>query len=242
MKKRVRERYIREQFNPGWLGLFVNPFFFARRGLCKSLAELLPKLEKQILDIGCGRKPYQYMCTYTKYVGLEIDTPEKRAGSKADHFYNGTEMPFSNHSYDSAFASQVFEHVFNPEEFLQEINRVLKTGGKFLITVPFIWDEHEQPFDYARYSSFGLKHILKKKGFRIIEHRRINRGTVVIFQLINAYLYKLIWTQNIYINLIATLILMAPVNIFGHICSFILPKKDDMYLDNIILAEKTHDL
>ena len=35
-------------------------------------------------------------------------------------------------------------------------------NGKCLFIVPFVWDEHEAPYDFARYSSFGLIHLLKK--------------------------------------------------------------------------------
>jgi len=37
------------------------------------------------------------------------------------------------------------------------------------MTAPFVWDEHSQPYNYARYSSFGLKFILEKHGFEILE-------------------------------------------------------------------------
>ena len=110
------------------------------------------------------------------------------------------------------------------------------------MTVPFVWDEHEQPYDYARYSSFGLKHILSENGFDIIKHRKSNNGLGVIFQLINEYIYKVTLTKSVYLNLITTLVLIAPINIVGLMLSKILPKNDDLYLDNIILAEKVRDV
>jgi len=109
------------------------------------------------------------------------------------------------------------------------------------MTVPFVWDEHEQPYDYARYSSFGLQHILSKNGFEIIEHRKSNNGLEVIFQLINDYIFKVTLTKSRYVNLLTTLLLMAPVNIIGLVVSSILPKNDDLYLDNIVLAKKVKD-
>ncbi|SEH95577.1 type 11 methyltransferase [Bathymodiolus azoricus thioautotrophic gill symbiont] len=136
----------------------------------------------------------------------------------------------------------MFEHVFNPNEFLTEINRVTKTGGWLLMSVPFVWDEHEQPYDYARYSSFGLKHILLENGFEVVESRKSNDGLEVIFQLINDYIFKVTMTKNIYINLLTTLFLMAPINIIGLIVSKILPRNDDLYLDNIVLAKKVKDV
>lgn len=243
MLKKLKDIYIREQFNPKIVGLFINPFYFARKGLHKNVSSLVSNLSGKLLDIGCGTKPYKYICNnVNEYIGLEINDKGKRQHEFADVFYDGKTIPFENKYFDSVMSSQVFEHVFNPNEFLQEINRVMKVGGVFLMTVPFIWDEHEQPYDYARYTSFGLKHILSENGFEIVDYKKSNNGVEVIFQLINDYIYKITLTKNIYINLFTTLVLMAPVNIIGLFLSKILPKNDDLYLDNIILTKKINDV
>jgi len=171
-----------------------------------------------------------------------VDDEGNRNHNFADIFYDGKIIPFEDKFFDSILSNQVFEHVFNPNEFLREINRVTKIDGLFLITVPFVWDEHEQPYDYARYSSFGLKHILSENGFEIVEYRKSNNGFEVIIQLINDYIFKVTMTKSAYINFLITLILIAPVNIIGLILSKILPKNDDLYLDNIALAKKIKDV
>ena len=79
-------------------------------------------------------------------------------------------------------ANEVFEHVFNPLDFLGVIKRVLRPGGMLLMTVPFVWDEHEQPYDFARYSSFGIKSVLEKNGFEIIAQRKTVTNFGVIIQ------------------------------------------------------------
>jgi len=242
MIRALKQIYIKEQFNPKILGLFINPFYFARKGLYQNVSKLITNLNGKLLDVGCGTKPYKNICKVDEYMGLEIDDEGNRNHSHADVFYDGKVIPFEDNSFDSVLSNQVFEHVFNPNEFLQEVNRVTKSGGMFLMTVPFVWDEHEQPYDYARYSSFGLKHILSENGFEIVVHRKSNNGLEVIFQLINDYIFKVTITKSIYINLFVTLILMAPINIIGLILSKLLPKNDDLYLDNIVLAKKVKDV
>lgn len=228
----------KEQFNPGFVGLFVNPFYFARKGLYKHVSELIVRLSGRILDIGCGQKPYADLISGGEYCGLELDTPFNREKKKADFFYDGRLMPFADGSFDSLMANQVFEHVFNPGEFLRESNRILKMDGLFLLTVPFIWDEHEQPYDFARYSSFGLQHILVENGFAIVEYRKSNNGIEVIFQLLNAYFYKKLVTRKAILNLIVSILVMSPFNVIGLLLSKILPANEDLYLDNIILVRK----
>jgi SAM-dependent methyltransferase len=241
--KKLKQTYIQEQFNPKFIGLFINPFYFARKGLYQNVSSLVSRLNGKLLDVGCGTKPYENICkNVVEYIGLEIDDEGNRQHKFADIFYDGKTIPFKDKEFDSVLSNQVFEHVFNPNDFLKEINRVTKMEGAFLMTVPFVWDEHEQPYDYERYSSFGLKYILAENGFEIIEHRKSNNGLEIIFQLISAYIYKITLTKNLYFNLLATLILIAPINIVGLVLSKILPKNDDLYLDNIVLARKIHDV
>ncbi|MGD9591742.1 MAG: class I SAM-dependent methyltransferase, partial [Candidatus Berkiella sp.] len=147
---------LSQQFKPSILGIFVNPYFIARKGLYQAINALGSYVTGKTLDIGCGQKPYQSLCSSSEYIGLEIDTPENRAFKRADLFYDGKVLPFENEAMDSVVAHQVFEHVFQPQDFLKEINRVLKCNGTLMLSVPFVWDEHEQPYDFARYSSFAL--------------------------------------------------------------------------------------
>ena len=107
-----------------------------------------------MIDIGCGNKPYKNLFKHCKsYIGLEIESENKNS---ADFTYDGKNFPFEDETFDSAVCSEVLEHVFEPNQFLKEVNRVLKKNGLIILTLPFFWDEHEQPYDYARYTSFGL--------------------------------------------------------------------------------------
>ncbi len=238
MLKNIKKIVKKEQFRPGILALFTNPFYFSRRGLFLGIVEYAHYITGKTLDVGCGQRPYEHLVASTKYIGLEIDTPAARKMNKADIYYKGKRFPFRKGFFDSIMANQVFEHVFNPDEFLQEVNRVLKRGGHLLITVPFVWDEHEQPHDYARYSSFGLAWILHKNGFKIIEQKKSGNNIGILFQLINGFIYKKIETRYLLLNHLFYLLLIAPFNILGAFLIMITPKSNDLYLDNIILAEK----
>lgn len=236
--KRIIEK---NQFEPGIIGLIVNPFYIARKGLLKHIQQLGGRISGKTLDVGCGTKPYEKFFRSDDYVGLEINTTIHKARSKADIYYDGGKFPFNDKEFDSLVTNQVLEHVFTPQDFLIEINRVLKIKGKLLLSVPFVWDEHEQPCDFARYSSFGLIFLLEKHGFKIIEHRKSVNDIKVIFQLLNAYVYKKT-ASNFILKQLAMLIIMFPVNVISIILGTMLPSNNDLYLDNIILAEKIKDV
>jgi SAM-dependent methyltransferase len=236
MIKSLKQIIQKEQFEPTLLGVFLNPFFIARRGLLKSIRELGKNINGKTLDVGCGTKPYEKYFNCSEYVGLEIETTLNRELKKADYFYNGKTFPFKDSEFDSVVTNQVLEHVFNPDEFLKEMNRVLKVEGKLLLTVPFVWDEHEQPYDYARYSSFGLKSLLEEHGFEVVKQQKSVNDFRVIIQLVNAYVYKKVHQLQL-IRQLTTISFCAVVNVIG-LLSALLPKNNDLYLDNVILARK----
>ena len=231
--------FLRSQwFFPNWLGVFTNPFYFARRGLADAMILYSPSLTGDLLDIGCGSKPYQSLFSVDSYTGLEIDSLLSRSSGKADYFYDGKHFPFSSSSFDSILCNQVLEHVFNPEDFLSEINRVMKRGATMILTAPFVWDEHEQPYDYARYSTFGLLSILQKHNFIVLEHKKLGADSTVIFQLVNAYLFKISKNFNKYILFLFTFFVIGLVNILGLVFIPLLPRNPDLFLDHIVLVKK----
>lgn len=237
-KRKLLATYQREAFFPSILGLLINPFYFARKGLAKHVKDLAVNITGKTLDIGCGTKPYAHLYQSNEYVGLEIDTPQNRANKQADFYYDGNNFPFEDASFDSVVANEVFEHVFNPDNFLNEMFRVLKPEGMVLLTMPFVWDEHEQPYDFARYSSFGIKSLLERHGFEVVEQRKSMDDIRVIFQMLNTYIYKKTVTKNAFLNVLITLVFMAPFNIVGELLFMITPRNPDLYLDNIVLARK----
>lgn len=236
------ERLKKQDFNPDWLGLFANPFYFARKGLYKHISELAVQINGgKLLDVGCGTKPYKDLFAVETYDGLEYDTPEYRASKRAEYFYDGHTFPFDNESYDNAISNEVLEHVFNPDEFLSEINRVLKQNGRLLLTVPFVWDEHEPPYDFARYTSFGLKFLLEKHGFEIIEYRKSVNDLGVVFQLLNDYIYKKMIKRGKLKHRIIVNSICSIFNILGAFIVKITPNNADLYLDNIVLVKKVRN-
>lgn len=242
MISKLRQYIWGQQYNPDIIGIFVNPYYIARKGLFENIAGLAVYITGKTLDVGCGQRPYEQLFKSSEYIGLEIDTVMNRLTKKADFYYDGGRFPFVDKEYDSVVINQVFEHVFIPEKFLREVNRVLKVDGMCLLTVPFVWDEHEQPHDFARYTSFGIRTILENHGFAMMEQRKSVNDIRIVFQMINAYIYKKTYSKNKWLNFLAVLVLMAPFSIIGEVLVKGLPKNDDLYLDNVVLAKKVHDV
>jgi len=91
------------------------------------------------------------------YIGVDLEaTGHDHSNSKIDVLYDGKVLPFKDGQFDAVVSFEVLEHVFNLSEVMREINRVTTDSGYLLISVPFAWLEHEIPYDFARYTSFGI--------------------------------------------------------------------------------------
>jgi len=239
VKQHLRAFYNKQMFFPNWIGVLINPFYFARANLHAAMRQFAPMLHGQLLDVGCGSKPYQTLFQVDRYAGLDIDSASSRARNQADYFYDGKQFPLPDACFDAVLCNQVLEHVFNPEEFLQEIVRVMKPGGRLLLTVPFVWDEHEQPYDYARYTSFGLRALLERPGLKVVQQEKLGADASVLFQLANAYFFKISRSMPRPIRAVTVAPLMAAVNLCGIAARWLLPSNPDLFLDHVVLAEKS---
>lgn len=233
-------------FLPKWYDLFTNPFYLIRRGLYRGILNNRHYLHGKMLDFGCGNKPYASLLQVEQHVGLDYDTEVSRRNLKktVDVFYDGKTIPFPDNEFDSAFSSEVLEHVFNPDVILPEILRVLKPGGHLLLTCPFFWPEHEQPYDYARYTSFALKHLMEKNGFEVVHYEKTGNFMACIIQSIVSYIYFFIPHRPYFLEVFFFTFLITPFLVLGKILMAILPKKmrrDDFYLNNIIVVKKPEE-
>jgi SAM-dependent methyltransferase len=134
-----------------------------------NVAKKLPK-EASILDAGAGECAYKRYFSHCKYKAIDLAVGESGWNyAKLDYVGPLHEMPIKDDSFDAVLCTQVFEHLEWPRESAKEIYRVIKPGGKLYLTAPMAHDEHQVPFDYFRYTSFGLQSICKHAGFREIK-------------------------------------------------------------------------
>jgi len=113
-----------------------------------------------VLDIGCGDCPYKHLFSGAKkYIGIDIaEAGHFDYGSDKDIMrFDGTTLPFPDHSIDHIVFSEVLEHIASPEPLIGEIYRVLKPGGDAFVTLPWSARYHYIPYDYARYTPSKLE-------------------------------------------------------------------------------------
>lgn len=137
----------------------------------KFVAEVAKDLESgsAILDAGAGESVYKKLFSHCNYKAIDLAVGESRWNySNLDYIAPLHDMPIPGDTFEAILCTQVLEHLELPSESVKEMYRVLKPGGKLYITVPMAQDEHQVPYDFFRYTSYGLKSICGRAGFRNI--------------------------------------------------------------------------
>ena len=77
-------------------------------------------------------------------------------------------LPFAEASFDTVLLTDVLEHIARPEQLIAESARVLRPGGKVIVTVPFFYWIHEEPHDYYRYTEHALARFCDEAGLDVL--------------------------------------------------------------------------
>lgn len=142
----------------------AHTFSLARRRLHQHLSAAIQQYAHgDCLDAGSGRSPYRRLLAAQGTSVLSIDV-EDRTG-QLDMIADIQDLhALHDESFDTVLCSQVLEHVPRPWEAMDELARVLRPGGRLLLTVPHLSLIHEAPHDYYRYTQFGLRSLCERAG------------------------------------------------------------------------------
>jgi len=150
--RRTREPGMRDY---GWLPL---------RALAAQMREALARhfagrADLAVLDLGCDHKPYfpLFQPYARRYVGLDVGKTTK----EVDVVGGASAPPFRAGKFDAVLCSQVLEHVPDPMATLKEIARVLKPGGRVLLSTHGTFIYHPHPTDFWRWTHDGLAHLFR---------------------------------------------------------------------------------
>jgi len=138
-----------------------------------------------ILDAGCGSQMFRETCSHLVYKSQDFGqytTDEKKMISgknnsanekyqygELDYIGNIWDVDERSETFDAILCTEVFEHIPYPIETVQEFSRLLKKGGKLILTAPSNCLRHMDPyFFYSGFSDRWFEKILAEKGFRIV--------------------------------------------------------------------------
>lgn len=145
-----------------------------RTSMLKKIFQQMP-ISDVLLDIGCGPRPYYsiYFNRFNKTFGIEHpDAPFPK--DKIDIYCLAEEIPLPNEYADAILSTEMLHDMPQPSNVLKEFNRLLKPGGKLIMTTPFMVPIVDGVFDHYRYTRQGLSYLLENSGFEIIEIKPVS--------------------------------------------------------------------
>lgn len=152
--------------------LFIHAF------LARQFAGMAEARPGTLLDLGCGRAPYQGLYRTRFGTCLRVD---HQPGIPLEARASAMDLPFRDASFDLVLFSEVVEHLPDPGRALREIRRVLKPGGCLLLTWPFNYMLHELPADHQRFTEFGMAHLARRCGLE--PELLVRRGNALVLIL-----------------------------------------------------------
>ncbi len=119
-----------------------------------------------VLDAGAGDAPYRCLFDHATYESADFQQVDKEY-AETTYTCDLASIPVEDERYDAILFNQVMEHLPEPASVLNELFRVLKPGGRVIYSGPLFFEEHERPYDYYRYTQFGVRHLFEQAGFVI---------------------------------------------------------------------------
>ena len=122
-------------------------------------------LRGRLLDAGAGRMAYRGMLDACCERYESLDVGDEPAG-RIDHVADLQETGLPDAGYDAIFCAQVLQHLPEPHRAVAEIARLLKPGGRAVLSVPHLVWLHNEPHDYLRFTGHGMRFLLEQAGLK----------------------------------------------------------------------------
>jgi SAM-dependent methyltransferase len=178
------------------------------------------------LDVGAFRSPYKALLESR---GYRVHTLDLSTEWGADYAGTAEETGRPDGSVDLLLCTQVLEHTRAPWQCMREFHRILRPGGKLLITVPHVWFYHPHPGDYWRMTQEGVITLCADAGFAVREVRVQGGSLMALAQIVNFLAYGVLGRLGAP--------LYAAMNLFGRTADAAIP--NELFSLNVAcLAEK----
>jgi len=167
-KSLADDAYNRERLSPE----YRDSFYIHLSDLRMFLDRVAKEPCGVLLDYGCGGSPYRPLFNTSSYLRadyVDVGNLDCRIGGD-------NKLPLADQSCDTVLSTQVLEHVFSPGDYLAEAFRVLRPGGKLILTTHGIWEDRGCPWDFWRWTTDGLRKEVERAGFEVWNEFRLTTG------------------------------------------------------------------
>jgi ubiquinone/menaquinone biosynthesis C-methylase UbiE len=193
-----------------------------------------------VVDIGCGEQPF---CDLIKgmnatYIGVDII---QNSQNTVDVVAPITEIPLTSYSLDLIICTEVLEHVSDTYKAFKELSRLIKPGGVIIITVPFTYPLHEEPFDFVRLTPYQITQCARDNNLNIVELITSGNELEVVATVLDNMWIRMNsknFSKNLFflMGLISRIVINSAVIVLSKLVGDYLPKK--YYLNTLCILSK----
>jgi SAM-dependent methyltransferase len=138
-----------------------------RRFLERAAGEVRPGA--LVLDAGAGRAQYRGLFAHARYETADFLAVKGKRYAQPDYVCDLAAIPVADARFDHVVCTQVLEHLPEPQRVIEELARVLRPGGTLWLSAPLFYAEHERPYDFFRYTRYGLRRLLESARLEVVE-------------------------------------------------------------------------
>lgn len=242
MKQKILDSIKKSRFIISPLSIF-NHSFVIRKWIFHGLLEARKYIWWNVLDFWCWEKPYKEIFNFKNYIWVDIKVSwHDNSQNEVDVFWDWKTLPFENNYFDSVISTEVFEHIFDPKNSINQIHRVLKKWWYIVITTPFSIHEHEIPYDNARYTQYWIENLFTSNWFEKVYSNQYWNYFSTLCQLNIWMMWKFFQSFPKPLNLILWWFLLLPciiiINFFHYFFSTKTNWTGILYLTNIFVWKK----
>ena len=229
----------------------ADPKYLLRRSKRMIVQTYAKRYSKgRLVDLGCGSASFKRLFDgyVSSHIGLDYPTTQQSMGygeASIDIAGDVRAIPIRANCVDSVLLLDVIEHVFEVEEVLQGISRILSPGGTLLLTTPFIYPVHGKPYDFHRFSFYALENHLAKYNLKIVEPVVMGGYGTVLATLINLFVFRAFWGPRKLLHIAGLLLrpllllLFVFINCIGYVLDQATKRAPTwVYLENAVICAK----
>ena len=174
-----RQEFVRERIAPA----IMDYYYLHLSDLLVALSQHRTDEALRLIDFGAGGSPYRALFAQAAYQTADVE------GARSDFWFLGDgQCNAPKDTFDVVLSTQVLEHCMNPNLYLSEAMRVLKPGGKLLLTTHGLFEDHPCPGDFYRWTSDGLRALITSIGFEVDSVNKVTVGPRAAFHLMQSAL------------------------------------------------------
>ena len=194
----------------------------------RTLPANVQRCAGKLLDIGAADRWIEPLLPAdVEYIAFDYPaTGHDLYAAKPSVFGDAAQLPFRDLSFENITCFEVLEHVPDPARVMTEISRVLVQGGRAWISMPFLYPLHDAPYDFQRFTTYGLGRTVEQAGLQIVTieksgHALCTAALLTCLALAGAIDECRGWRKAAFF--VPTLIAVPTINITAKVLSWVWP-------------------